>query len=276
MNKSRDEIKQRHKDIIRILNETGKVYVSDLCDKFAVSDMTIRRDLAMLEREGQLSRFRGGATVLHISEPPVQDNPVYDNEDVAVKFVESYAQKISVRAKQKDMIAAAAATLINHGETVFMNSGTTCLYMLKYLSGKNVRIVSNNAAMALIDRPADTELTIAGGEHFTRTQSFVGPLAKNVFNNVFATKCILCVGGISSRSGITSSSMQETEINNLVCQQCSGKRIVVADGSKVGASQSFISCKVEDIDILITDKTANSDELMAIRQCGVQVIVVDE
>ena len=51
---------------------------------------------------------------------------------------------------------------------------------------------------------------------------------------------------------------------------------VVADGSKVGASQSFVSCKVEDIDILITDKTANSDELMAIRQCGVQVIVVDE
>jgi len=275
MNKPRTVIQQRHKDILNKLQENQVVYVTDLCHQFQVTDMTIRRDLLQLEKQGLLQRFHGGARPAQVSAVP-EDSVVTEAPSPGISIVPFVSRNIANNAYKKDLIAKEAAKLIEPGEVVFMNSGTTGIYILKYITGKNVRIVSNNAAMALIDRAADTELTIAGGEHFARTQSFVGPLAKSIFMNVIASKCFLSVSGISSQNGITSSCFQETEINNLMIERCCGKRIVVADGSKIGRAYSFISCKVTDVDILITDKSADPVELENLRSCGLQIIVVDE
>ena len=269
MNRSRVDIQARQEVILNELHEKNIVHIADLCNLCGVTDMTIRRDLSYLASRGLLKRIRGGAERAACPRAShTTSNPH------TLQLVQTVTQNIEKHALEKNIIAAAAAQLIPPGTTVFMNSGTTGLYILKYLNGKNIRIVSNNAAMALVERAPDTELTIAGGEHFTRTQSFVGPLAKNVFENVIASMCILSVSGISSQSGITSSCLQETEINNLMIQQCSGKRIVIADGSKVGVAQSFISCRVSDIDILITDNSADPFELENLRGCGLEVIVV--
>ena len=277
MSKSHASITKRHDDILNLLRQKGVVYTSDLRQAFDVTDMTIRRDLASMEEDGLLVRFHGGAKPCAPREDAKSrvENPETENSH-KLPMVQIVSQRIATREKEKDIIAKKAASLIDPRETIFMNSGTTCLYVLKYLGGKNVRIVSNNASMMLVDRAPDTELTIAGGEHFVRTQSFVGPLAKNVFENVYASKCILGAAGISYHGGITSSCLQETEINNLMIQQCQGKRIVVADGTKVGVSHSFVSCKINDIDMLITDKSADPAELDKLRLCGLEIIVVDD
>lgn len=96
--------------------------------------------------------------------------------------------KVRKNEKQKHLIAKSVAELIGPGENEFINSGTTGLYLLNYIAGKNVRIVSNNAAIPLLNRSADSKLTITGGEHFVRTQSFVGPVAKSIITSAFANK----------------------------------------------------------------------------------------
>lgn len=265
MNRSRSAIQERRDNIQKDVRTNGAVYITALCEKYNVTDMTMRRDLAVLESEGALQRFRGGARAVNRAQQN-DDNPF---------IIKAITEHIYCNAAQKDMIAREAAKLIEPGEVIFMNSGTTCLYILKHIAGKNVRIVSNNAMIALMERSADTELMVAGGEHFVRSQSYVGPLAKNIFMNSIATKCFLSVSGISSENGITCSSFQETEINNLMIKRCDGERIVIADGSKVGVAYNFISCKVADIDMLITDKTADSDELKKIKDRGVRVIIAN-
>ena len=274
MNRSRIAIKERQNQIIEELDREGTVYTADLCKKCNVTDMTIRRDLSHLEEKGVLKRFHGGAKrVFDSSQAGTPHGEVQYIKNPSV--VNTISDRVTRNATRKDCIAQRAAELIEPGEVIFLNSGTTGLYLLRYLEGKNVRIVSNNAAIALVDRPADTELTITGGEHFTRTQSFVGPVAKNTLMNVVATKCLLSVSGISRANGITCSSLQETEINNLMIQRCQGKRIVIADGSKVGASFCFISCQIRDIDILVTDRSADEEELEKLRSSGINIILAD-
>ena len=279
MNVAREVSEARNAEILRELCLKQKVYTTDLSDRFGVSPMTIRRALDHLEKKGKLERFHGGAQLPVLSEgdaenpdslyvPATSDAPI-------LPLLSKVQENISAKEKQKDMIARFASRYIEPCETIFLNSGTTGLYLLRYLAGKNVRVISNNAAIALVERPLDTELMISGGEHFARTQSYVGPLAKTVFMNVIATKCFLSCSGISSQNGITCSSMQETEINNLMIERCHGKRIVIADGSKVGAAYSFISCQVTDVDMLITDMSADADELDRLRECGITVVVVD-
>lgn len=276
MNRSRIAIKERQNQILQELAKEGTVYIVDLCKKCSVTDMTIRRDLSRLEEKGLLKRFHGGARQIAVDASHTADRDMQARKrNPNPNMVNAISERITRNAVQKDSIAKKAAELIDSGEVIFLNSGTTGLYLLQYLEGKNVRIVSNNAAMALVDRPADTELTVTGGEHFTRTQSFVGPVAKNTLMNVVATKCLLSVNGISGANGITCSSLQETEINNLMIQRCRGKRIVIADGSKVGASFCFISCQISDIDILVTDRSADAEELERLRTCGVDVILAD-
>lgn len=260
--------------ILRELQSKGAVYISDLCAKLDVTDMTIRRDLTLLAEKGLVERFHGGARL--INQQPAENESAHGGELFGSSlFSTVFSERIANHAEQKNRIAAKAASFIQPGELVFLNSGTTGLYLLKHIAGKSVRIVSNNASMALIDRPVDTELTISGGEHFARTQSFVGPVAKHILMNVFAAKCFLSVSGISCSNGITCSCFQETEINNLMIQRCQGKRIVIADGSKVGVSFSFVSCQVDDIDMLITDQTADVDEVQKLRDRGIEVIIVD-
>lgn len=273
MNRQRTIIHERQDMILRELQSKGVVYISDLCAKLDVTDMTIRRDLTLLAEKGLVERFHGGARAVN-PKPPESDT-THGGDLFGSLFSAVFSERIASHAEQKNLIAAKAASFIQPGELVFLNSGTTGLYLLKHIAGKSVRIVSNNASMALIDRPVDTELTISGGEHFARTQSFVGPVAKHIIMNVFATKCFLSVSGISCSNGITCSCFQETEINNLMIQRCQGSRVVIADGSKVGVSFSFVSCQVDDIDMLITDKTANMDEVQQLRDRGIEVIIVD-
>ena len=99
--------------------------------------------------------------------------------------------------------------------------------------------------------------------------------ASDMLSKVYTNTCILGVNGISSSNGITTSNYQEASINELMVTHCKGKVIVAADSSKIGQTYPFVSIGVNSIDMLITDSNANPLELEQIRQCGVEVIVVN-
>lgn len=276
MNRSRSVILERHKTIAEELKRNGTMSVRELSDLLHVTEMTIRRDLAALEEAGILRRVHGGAEYLFPDFKKDLDSASQPIANDTLELFSNVFSRIHRNIDLKRRIGAYAAKLVDNGEIIFLNSGTTCLYLLPHFAGKRVRIVSNNATISMLSRPMDIELTITGGEHYVWTQSFVGPAAKQVISNVISTKCFLGVSGISATGGITCSCFQETEINNLMIHQCRGKIIVIADGSKVGTCESFITCKVQDVDMLITDESADEAEIERLRACGLEVIIVSE
>ena len=269
MKNSLQNVDARRQKILDLLKENNTMYVHDLSRKLQVTEVTIRRDLDQLGAENKIERFHGG---VKLAPNPAVSTPIPES---ALTLSPGLIKRQQENAWQKDLICRRVAELLEPGELVFMNSGTTVLYLLNHIAGKNLSIFTNNAAMAMVDRPIDTELTITGGEHFLRPQSMVGAIAKNTLSQVIATKCILGVSGISVASGITTTLYQETEINNLMLKRCQGKRIVAADPSKINRSHRFITCDIHAIDILVTLSDADEEEIEKIQNSGVEVIFAD-
>ena len=276
MKNSLQNVQARQRQIVERLQSGETLFVRGLSEDLQVSEVTIRRDLQALEKGGLVERVFGGARLLPPDKKEAQAMESSLPDFMNSLFSKSILTRQALHAVEKDLICQKVAGLLESDEIVFMNSGTTLLYLMRYVANKRLHVFTNNAALALIDRPADVELTITGGEHYVRTQSMVGSIVKDTLSRVIATSCVLGVSGISAASGITTSLHQEREINNMMLQNCEGKHIVAADPSKIGRSHSFITCPIQDIDILVTLSTANAEELRRIADCGVKIIFADE
>lgn len=258
MKNSRDVIRKRRNEIIRALQATGKMEVGVLADRLDVTTATIRRDLTEMEREGIVVRSFGGATLKMSG----------DMEEIEPTNIED--EKEMVRRR----IAKAAGGLVEDGDVLFLNSSGTASLVLEYLSGKSVTALTNNARIINRKLPKGSTVLLVGGEIYGKKQSLIGQFALDTIAKVVAGKCILGVSGISAESGLTSVILPETQINMLMIEQCKGDVIVVADGSKVGITQSFDTGSLKQITYLITDSSADPSSLKAIQDAGVKVIVV--
>ena len=259
MKQSKAAVQQRHRQILDNFNQSPSWRVSDLSKRVGVSEITIRRDLEALEAAGILIRHHGGARLA---------------DQVALQPEEKRAD--DGRLIQKAQIADIAADMVGDHSTLFINAGTTTLEVIRRVCRKSIRIITNNTLATSIVGEGPAELICTGGEYNPRTYSFIGELAMPLLNKVYASTCILGVNGISSAHGVTTHDYKETLINDLMLRRCNGKRIVVADGSKIGRSFCFTSTSFANIDLLITDASADAEELRGIEQAGVQIIIADQ
>ena len=195
------------------------------------------------------------------------------NQAVAIKRQnDSLYSDLSTRQMA---IAQCAADLLENGDIVFINSSSTALMVYSCIQGKSLVIVTNNCnALALPNNPC-VELILTGGEMIGNKQALVGELAMNPLTKITASKCILGTNGISAMAGISSNKIQETAVNRLMLKKCNGPKILVADGSKIGHEDNFAYAEINDITHLITDLTADDEELAKIRRAGVAVTIVD-
>ncbi len=134
-------------------------------------------------------------------------------------------------------------------------------------------MITNNAFAPSAVWNDSIELIMTGGECRNHSKSLVGSFALNTINRVISNFCILGANGIS-RIGLTTSVYAETQVNEAMVNRCNGKVIVVADGTKIGKSYNFISIPLKPIHTLITDTTADPQELDILRQLGIDVIQV--
>ena len=141
------------------------------------------------------------------------------------------------------------------------------------MNDKKVRVITNNALAPTSVWSDSIELILTGGECRNRSKSLVGGFATDVINKVYSNYCILGANGISD-IGTTTSVYSETQVNEAMVNRCDGKVIIVADGSKVGKSHNFFSVPANKIDILVTDSTANADELKKTAEKGIEIITV--
>lgn len=253
-------VNTRRQNIVRLLKNSGRLTVKEISDAFGTSEITVRRDLDYLESQNMVERSRGSVT---LRRGLFEDSPAFF-DDKSILFTE-----------EKERIARAAAARIQEGDVVFVNAGTTVLYLPKYITVPNVRLITNNACMATAEGQQNIELFITGGERYPKTQSLVGDVALYSLSRINATKCILSVNGISAEHGVTSAFYMETSVNYNMLKRCSGERIVIADSSKIGRVFSFVSAGIELVDTLITDAAADRGELEKLEKAGVNVIIAE-
>ncbi|NLS79483.1 MAG: DeoR/GlpR transcriptional regulator [Chloroflexi bacterium] len=255
-------MKPRHAEIMDLLRAENAVAVHALALRMNVSESTIRRDLAKLEEQGVLRRIHGGALL----EEDVQMEPPFE------------LRAISHRA-EKDLVGRAAAALVQDGEVIFIDGGTTTPFIVPYLAerrGLTVVTCGLNVANALSRNP-NIQTIVVGGELHVESQSFVGPLALEALRayNIRCDRAFIASGGISAQHGITNRILDRIPLKRQAIE-ISRWVAVVADGSKIGVAALGYVAAVEAAHHLVTDPSAPQSGLDEIAARGVQVRMWDQ
>ena len=259
MRQSQNVIVERRHHIMRLLAQNGSLRVSELCKMLSVSELTIRRDLDELAKDGLLYRTHGGAALPADTSPNL---PLYED-------------KHQIRHFQKLEIAKYVSSLTHDGDTIFLNAGTTTMEIIKLVKEKDIVIVTNNALACTVMHNCRASLISTGGEYNQRNQSYTGIMATALMQKINATLCVLGVNGITAEDGITSSNYMETMINEEMLKRCRGKRIVAADSSKIGKLFNFSTAPISSIDLLVTDSGIAPEHLTKFKDAGLEVVLAD-
>lgn len=245
----------RREEIINIIQEKGKVKVSELSQLYGISEVSIRKDLELLEAEGHLSRVHGGAVGL---------NKLYVNMDLNERY--------KTNAISKKKLAEFAVRFIEDNDTIMMNAGTTLTYVLRAIRNKkNITIVTNsvqNATEAALY--PDFTVILLGGELDSKYQFTYGEDAIAQLENYHANKCILSVDGISASAGLTLYYSNEASLVKKMIES-SGEVIITADSSKVGKNVFAKITDAKKTNVLVTTHTENKKELELLRKMGVEI-----
>ena len=250
---------RRHDSILKILDQHEKVEITDLSGLLNVAEMTIRRDLSLLEQQGYLERIRGGAARIKRLE----------TEDL-------FERKSLLMKEEKIAIGKAVPQFMENNDTVFINPGTTVLQAAMNLSNLSLRIISNNPALTSIKLGREISLIILGGEFRPESHSMVGEQAIEMISQIYANKAILGVDGLSIKYGLTNSSFVEAGLNRKMIEHTHGKVIVLADHTKIGKVGPFSITPIENIDILITTKGFPVEYLDGLKAMGITIVVANQ
>jgi DeoR family fructose operon transcriptional repressor len=247
---------ERHRRIEGILRERRVVRVSTLSEEIGVSEVTIRRDLEALERRGILERTHGGAVLTQ-----------------RMRAEPAYVEAISSNPEAKRHIAQAAADLVDAGDTLYLNGGTTTLQVFRHLRAPGLKVITNHVGIALESAEHDFDLLLVGGHYRAPSNSVVGPFATEALRRTHATRAYVGVEGVSVTSGLTSPVAAEAEIARVMIEQARGRVVIVADHSKIGTVADFVIAPLEAADTLVVDDAVDEEYRDRLVEAGVDVIV---
>ncbi len=254
MKNNRTFIENRRKKIIEALEQHGSIKVEKLSAELHASPLTIRRDLDYLEQLGLVERFYGGASLR--KNPTGQSLGDSDN------------------TMHKHAIAQRAAQFVNDGDTIFINSSSTALLMLKYITAKMVTIITNNGNAVFNHVHDNITIVLTGGELRAPKEAMVGEFALNNLNRVTAVKSFLGCSGLTSEEGFTTAAMHEVAINQLMLSRVTGERYILADYTKIGKKHNFISGSPDQISCIITNTESDKTVMDSLAAQGIKVIQV--
>lgn len=246
----------RRKRIQEIVQQKGVVKVAELSKMFGVSELTIRRDLDILERKDILERTHGGA--------------VYNQR---MRIEPLYEQKSRIHRKEKEAIGALTTQIIEDGDTLLINSGSTTREVMKNLKTRKIRIITSNMSALFDISESNVELIFIGGYYRKQSNSLVGSLASLSLQQIYGSKSIIGVDGISIKYGLTTPIMEEAEVARQMIERTPGPVIIVADHSKIGVVSNFITAPLDKVDILVTDEKIDEGYKNDLEKEGIKVLV---
>jgi DeoR family transcriptional regulator of aga operon len=251
---------ERQQEIVRLTQQLGKVAVRELADRFAVSEVTIRSDLAVLDQKKLLVRSRGGALI---------------NSELSREL--SLKEKRHCYSALKQQLGAAAAGLIRDGDRVILDSGTTTQQVAAHLADhKDLIVMTNglNIAMELAQKE-DVEVMLTGGLLRKKSMSFYGNVAEKSLRDYNFNKLILGVDGFDLKAGLTTHFEKEASLNRLMCD-IANEIIVVTDSSKFDQRAFHVICGSANIHSLVTDSGIPEQYAEHLTKQGVQLHIIDK
>ncbi len=249
---------ERRRSIVERVNRTGRVIVTDLAREFGTSEITIRRDLEILHQRGAVYRTHGGAL------------PIQTSSDADRSLIERELQ----HPREKLRIAEAAASLVQEGYSVLLDSGSTTTAIARQLRNfKQLTVITNaiNIASELSGTAVDVILT--GGILRKNSFSLVGPLAEQSLQHLKADLLFLGVEGIDARFGLSTPNMLEAELNRAMVG-AANQIVAVCDSSKFGRRSLSTIVPIDAIHQIITDKQIPAKTLDELKKTGLAITTV--
>ena len=248
---------QRREKIQEYLAVYQIARTTDLMDLLETSEATVRRDLEWLEQKGFLERTHGGAIL-----------------NQRVVFEQEYQQRVKNFPDEKRRIGEIAASLIEEGDIVFVNSGTTATQVLQHIPhNPRITVFTNNISALMDIGDPGFQLHLTGGEFQARSNSLAGRFALDNLNLVFANKALLGVDGISLKHGCTVPTNPEAEVVRKMIEHTKGQVIIIADHSKWGKVSNFPVASMEEVDKVITDEGLDRTSIKDLAERSVEVLI---
>lgn len=243
----------RHRTILRLLQTQGDVSVQALAEELGVSPSTIRRDLASLSGDGLLRRVRGGGSVIE------QDAETFEVVDRRA-------------TDDKDAVAAKAAELVQDGQIICLDIGTTTVRLARRLKGRQVTVITSS--LAVVDElrhEAAPEVIVLGGVLRNTYQSLVGLLTEQAMSQLSVDLCFLSTSGVNAAGCALDTTGIEVGVKRAMLAAAE-RRVLVADRGKFPGTGLLAVCQPEELDVVVTNRGADRATLTRLTEAGTEVI----
>ncbi len=233
--------RERIEDIAELLDKRGKLSLEQLEEAFPnVSQMTLRRDLFQLEEEGKIIRVRSGAMSV---------------KELQKVSGEAYTKKASIHTDEKIEIAQKAATLIDEGACVFLDGGTTALYLAKELPDIHCNVFTNGLAVATeLAKKKNLNVNLLGGQLMKDNLTTASSLSSLYFKDTNFEIAVISTAAFTPENGFSCSSQAEADLLKLVREKAKFLYMML-DSSKIGKIKPYTFARLEDVNVLITDES---------------------
>jgi DeoR/GlpR family transcriptional regulator of sugar metabolism len=254
---------ERQQQIAAIVEEQGRARVSDLARRFAVSAVTIRKDLEILESERRVVRTHGGAIALERTAPEL-----------------AFAIRERLQRDEKSRIGAFAASLVADGESIALDASTTALHVARHLAARQgwreLTVVTNGMRIAseLADH-AGIVVLMPGGRVRLEAMSLIGPLGGSFYRRVNVQRAFVGAAGFTIESGLSDAIEEEAQIKRVMIA-ASREVVAIVDHTKWGRAASATFCRTDRLDAVLTDPKAPAEMVDAIARLGIRVQLVGD
>lgn len=234
----------RKKTILRLLANENSLSIIELCHRFNVSEMTVRRDLYALAEAGLVIRTPGGAALIR-----------------SITFERDFADRLRKNSPEKEKIGRAAAALVGENESIVLDSGTTTLNIAHHLRGrKDITVIT--FSLAVLDDLQASRVELTGGKYRRSSLDMVGHQVSDSLKKIHANKVFFGAAALSFKGEIM---VNDPEAPRELLQAGSN-RILVIDSSKIGREALYFHCRISDCDMIIVDDGIKDEDLRRLRR----------
>lgn len=247
---------ERRQLIMDKIKQDKKVYVSELSQLFRVTEETVRRDLEKLEGDNLLRRSYGGAVL----------NEQKASEDL------SFLKRSTINSESKEYIAQKAQNLISDGDTIMVDSSTTCLALLHHLQNhQDITIITNSIRLAYDFSTSPFRIISTGGSLRANSMALTGSATCTALERYYADIALISCKGIHEQLGVMESNEEESVVKQVMLAQAK-KSLLLIDSSKFDKTAFVKTCELSAIDTLVTDKRPEDSWLETLSKKQVELI----
>ncbi len=250
--------RDRITEIAELLDKRGKLSLKQLESFFPhVSQMTLRRDLFQLEQAGKIIRVRGGAMSVR---------------EVEKTSGSPYTKKTTMHTDEKIIIAQKAAGLIDEGASLFLDAGSTALYLAKEMPDKFYNVFTNGIAVATeLAKKQNVVVNLLGGQLIKENLSTASSFSSLYFTDTNFELAIISTAAFTLENGFSCSTQAEAELLRVICKKAKSLYMML-DSSKIGKIKPYTFARAEDINVLITDDEFPEDVKCKFKELDIVVI----